>query len=125
MVRDTQHRHSILKLGASEKSLLTSTGQAVLRRPVEWIIPHRLPRFEHAYVDEGGTEIWGPGPYLKVPDVDPSDGSAFIDRVFCPWGYPPRSIRVSYRKFRLNLLAVEVARSEPGIWEWLLRVSVL
>lgn len=37
------------------------------------------------YVDEGGTEVFGPGPYLKFPATDTQVGHG---RLRCPYGYP-------------------------------------
>jgi hypothetical protein len=123
MGRDYPRQLSMIKLTPAERALLDADGQAVVHRPVEWVISCRVPRFEAARVDRGGTAVWGPGPYLKVPDRDPRDGEDYVDRVFCPWGYPPRSIRVSHRKIRLTLLAVELTHSGPAEWEWLLTVK--
>src|SRR5262245_37982517 len=61
------YRRSLVKLSADERAALAAAGRAVLRRPVEWPLPDHTPDFARAYTDAGGTDIWGPGPYLKVP----------------------------------------------------------
>lgn len=45
-------------------------------------LPDGHPEF---YVDPGGTEVFGPGPYLKFPATDTQIGHG---RVRCPYGYP-------------------------------------
>lgn len=82
------------------------------------------PDLARAYTDQGGTSIWGPGPYLKVPNrIAGDDEWEPIDRVFCPWGYPPDRIRVAWSAVYLQLRTVELARVGPSSWEWVLHVS--
>jgi hypothetical protein len=94
----------------------------VLRRPVEWPLPDHTPDFARAYTDPGGTDIWGPGPYLKVPSRVADDTWEPVNRVFCPWGYPPDRVRVARSSMYLQLAAVELARVGPAAWEWVLHL---
>jgi hypothetical protein len=73
---------------------------------------------QRAYVDPGGTDIWGAGPYLKVPNVGPDDGGEVVNRVFCPWGYPPDPLRAFRRNIHMRLERVEVVRVADAAWEW-------
>jgi hypothetical protein len=116
-------RRSIIKLSAAERATLERNGTVVLARPVEWPLPGRAARMDRAYVDPGGTDIWGPGPYLKVPNTGPGDEGEVVNRVFCPWGYPPAPLRAFRRKIRTRLERVEVVRVAHGVWEWRLRVK--
>jgi hypothetical protein len=57
------------------------------RRVVKWSLKPLVPDFSKAWIDPGGTDIWGPGPYLKVPCEHPADGpDGRVNRVFCPYG---------------------------------------
>ena len=62
------------------------------RRPVVWDEKPLVPFFERAWVDPGGTSLFGPGPYLKVPCHHPEDpkgkGYERTVRVRCRYGYP-------------------------------------
>ncbi len=117
------HRRSVIKLSADERAALAATGRAAVRRPVEWPLPDHTPDFARAYADPGGTDIWGPGPYLKVPSrIAGDDTSEPVNRVFCPWGYPPDRVRVTRSSVYLQLAAVAVARVGPAAWEWVLSV---
>lgn len=117
------YRRSLVKLSGEERAALAASGRAVLHRPVEWPLPDRMPDFSRAYTDPGGTEIWGPGPYLKVPNQAVGEDWEPIYRVFCPWGYPPDRLRVARSQVYLRLVAVELARVDPSAWEWLLSVE--
>lgn len=117
------YRRSLVKLSADERAALATTGRAILRRPVEWPLPDQIPDFARAYADPGGTDLWGPGPYLKVPSRIAGDDSwEPVNRVFCPWGYPPDRIRVTHSAVYLQLTAVELVRVGPASWEWVLGV---
>jgi hypothetical protein len=116
------HRRCLVKLLASERATLAAAGHAVLRRPVEWPLPGKEFDFGCAYRDPGGS-LWGPGPYLKVPNRRPGDDWEAMTRVFCPWGYPPDRLRVAWSRVYLQLVAVELDCLEPGRWEWLLHVA--
>ena len=111
-------RRSIIKLSADERAALERTGTVVLARPVEWPLPERTPFMERAYVDPGGTDIWGAGPYLKVPNVGPEDEGEVVTRVFCPWGYPPDPLRTFRRNIHMRLERVEIIRVADAAWEW-------
>lgn len=115
------YRRSLVKLSVDERAALANTGRAVLRRPVDWPLPGRTPDFAGAYTDPGGTDIWGPGPYLKVPNrIHGDDDWEPINRVFCPWGYPPDRVRVARSATYLQLAVVELGRVGPAAWEWVL-----
>jgi|GEM_PF-5895019 len=111
-------RLSTMKLSAAERAEIARAGRTNLRRPVVWPLPDRTPDFARAYPDRGGTDIWGPGPYLKVPNVfigDP-DGKG-VDRVFCPWGYPPDRVRVMWSGMYLQFAGVKLDHVRPDAWE--------
>ena len=117
------YRRSLVKLSADERAALVTTGRAALHRPVEWPLPGRTPDFARAYADPGGTDIWGPGPYLKVPNRIAGDQEwEPVDRVFCPWGAPADRVQMARESVYLTLAAVELARLEPASWEWVLHV---
>src|SRR5689334_12148259 len=99
----TFRRRSIVKLSPDERSALARAGAVVLARPIEWPLPTRTAFMDRAYVDPGGTDVWGPGPYLKVPNVGPRDDGEVVNRVFCPWGYPPDPVRAFRRKIRMRI----------------------
>lgn len=40
------------------------------------------------HVDPGGTDVFGPGPYLKVEVRRPGNGPSMHPRIYCPYGYP-------------------------------------
>jgi hypothetical protein len=111
-------RRSIIKLSGDERAALECAGTVVLARPIEWPLPKRTPFMDRAYVDEGGTDIWGPGPYLKVPNVGLVGEDELVDRVFCPWGYPPLPLRAFRRKIHMRLERVEIVRVADSAWEW-------
>jgi|SRR5581483_11773433 len=117
------YRRSLVKLSAVERTALSASGRSVLRRPVEWPLRDRTPDFARAYPDPGGTDIWGPGPYLKVPSrVTSGDDWEPVNRVFCPWGYPPDRVRVAHSSVYLQLATVELERVGLTAWEWVLTV---
>jgi hypothetical protein len=117
------YRRSLVEPSVEERAALAISGRALLRRPLEWPLPNRVPDFSHAHTDPGGTDIWGPGPYLKVPNQPIGEDWEPIDRVFCPWGYPPDRLRVSHSQVYLQLAAVEPARIDQATWEWRLTVE--
>jgi hypothetical protein len=121
--RNSQHRRTITLTGV-EREALEHDGQVVVRRPVEWPHAHRTPFFAEAYVDPGGTELWGPGPYLKVPDQDARDGEKYVDRVFCPWGYPTWRLRLMRSKLSLTVASLGLAKSGVGDWEWVISLRI-
>jgi hypothetical protein len=117
------YRRSLVKLSAVERATLASTARAALHRPVEWPLIGPPPDFARAYTDPGGTDLWGPGPYLKVPSrIAGDEGWEPVNRLFCPWGYPPDRVRVAHSSVYLQLDVVELARLGPAAWEWLLSV---
>jgi hypothetical protein len=116
------YRRSLVKLSSSERATLATEGRVILRRSVEWPLPGKLFDFGRAYVDAGGS-LWGPGPYLKVPNRHPGDDWEAITRLFCLWGYPPDRLRVARSREYLQLLAVELDQPSPGVWNWLLHVT--
>jgi hypothetical protein len=80
--------------------------KSVTRRLVKWpanLKRWRVPDWSRAWVDPGGT-IFGPGPYLHVPDrhvsdpweEDPEDDVS--RRVYCPYGYPEEGVRFWVRE---------------------------
>lgn len=118
------HRRCLVKLSADERAALARTGQVPLHRVVEWPLPDHTPDFSRAYTDSGGTDIWGPGPYLKVPSRIAGDESwEPVNRVFCPWGYPPDRVRVARSSQYLQLAKVELARVSLAVWKWVLTVD--
>ncbi len=116
------YRRSLIKVMPEERQNLRTHGRAILRRPVEWPLPNRVPVFARAYIDPGGTDIWGPGPYLKVPNRAADEPDEVVNRVFCPWGYPPDRLRVARTSRYLRLLVVQLVRDEDR-WLWLLTVE--
>ena len=117
----TFRRRSVIKLSLEERAALDLDGFVVLARAVEWPLPDRAALMDRAYVDHAGTDIWGPGPYLKVPNVGPGDADEVVNRVFCPWGYPPDPVRASSGKLRMRLEQVELVQVAPAAWEWRLK----
>ena len=116
-------RRARIKLAAEERSELSQAGRVVLHRPIEWPVEGRIPDFDRGYVDAGGTDIWGPGPYLKVPNTGVRDGEfETINRVFCPWGYPPDTLRISWSKRYARLVHLDIARAGNGR-EWLIALE--
>lgn len=77
----TQTRRVVVYPGKA----LGSGGKACGEMLVDW---------SRAWVDPGGTALFGPGPYLKVPTAHPHDGWAkkpeddAVHRIHCPYGYP-------------------------------------
>jgi hypothetical protein len=118
------HRLSTIKLTAAERATATAGGKLTVRRAVEWPLTHRTPLLDQAYVDAGCTSIWGPGPYLKVPDPDPRDGERYIDRISCPWGYPPQRVRVMRSRLVLTIAEVSLAHSATESWEWVITFDI-
>jgi hypothetical protein len=116
-------RRSIIKLSADERAALESVGMLLLTRPVEWPVADRTAFMDRAYVDPGGTDVWGAGPYLKVPNVGPDGDGEVVNRVFCPWGYPPAPLRAFRRNLRMRLEHVEIVRVADAEWEWRLTVK--
>ena len=116
-------RRSMIKLSADERAALEHKGNVVLARPIEWPLPDRIPFMDRAYVDPGGTDVWGVGPYLKVPNVGREDEGEVVNRVFCPWGYPPDPLRALRRKIHMRLESVEIVRVVDAGWEWRLTVK--
>ncbi len=119
----TLWRRCLVKLGAEKRAELAKNGRVQLRLPVEWPNPESKPLFEEAFIDPGGTDIWGPGPYLKVPNYIKAHDERSINRIFCPWGYPPDRVRVSRRAMYLQLGAVELERVGDAAWEWILTLK--
>lgn len=116
-------RRSTIKLSPSEKAKLAGGGTLVLHRPVEWSIPGRVADLGRSRVDPGGTDVWGPGPYLKVPNQHPADAEEVWNRVFCPWGYPPDRVRVAWTSTYLEITRIDLGRAtDSGQWEWVLAV---
>ena len=118
------YRRSIIKLSAEERAQILAGGMAVLRRSVEWPLADRIPDFGRAYVDPGGTDIWGEGPYLKVPNRFPEGECEGVNRVFCPYGYPPDQLRIARAKSYLQITAIELEKSGETAWDWLLSVKI-
>jgi hypothetical protein len=117
------HRRSLVKLSPSERAALRESARADLVRSVEWPLANHTPDFARAYTDPGGTDIWGPGPYLKVPSrIAGDDDWEPVNRVFCPWGYPPDRIRVARSSVYLQLAEIGLIRSGTAAWRWVLTV---
>ena len=114
------HRRSLVALSSAERADLSHAGQVVVRRAVEWPLRDSVPDFARAWVDAGGTDVWGPGPYLKVPNRVDGRDDELVNRVFCPWGYPPDRVRISWSARYLQLDAVMLSRVAPSSWEWVL-----
>ena len=113
----------MVKLDAEKRAGLAAAGRVRLRLPVEWPIARRIPAFGEAYADPGGTDFWGPGPYLKVPNYSKDPQHRLVNRVFSPWGYPPARVRVSRRAMYLQIDAVELERVGEAAWEWILTLK--
>ena len=111
-----------LHLHAREKQLLFAHGTTRVARPVVWPVLDCTPHFENAYVDPGDG-LFGPGPYLKVPNGADDADFLSVNRVFCPWGYPPRRLHIG-RRTRGGLHVVEVVR-EGNDWMWLLTLDIV
>ena len=103
-----------INCSAEERNSLVENSRVELSRRVQWPLEYGNPNFSKAYEDPGETEIWGAGPYLKVPF---DDGAQC--RVFCPWGYPPRRIRINRHKTQMQMNKVELVR-ENDHWLWIL-----
>lgn len=112
-------RRSPIKLTAEQRDTLTVERTITIDEEVVWPLASTIPIFDEAYVDEGGTPIWGPGPYLKVPNrFDATYGEqVLVNRVFCPYGYPPARLRVSHRSVYVAIARVEIVR-ESETWLW-------
>ena len=117
------YRLCTIKLTAEERAAVRADGKITVHRPVEWSLAQRIPFFEQAYIDRGGTDAWGPGPYLKVPCQDPRDGERYIDRVFCPWNYPPQRVRVMRSRVFLRIANVSLTQRDTDAWEWMLTLE--
>jgi hypothetical protein len=124
MSRSDKRQLCTIKLTASDRAALRDGSSAELRRQVEWTIPNRVPSFDRAYVDAGGTDLWGPGPYLKVPNRDVRDGGEYVDRIFCPWGYPPRKLRVMRTRSSVAIEKIGLEQSDACAWCWVLTVML-
>jgi hypothetical protein len=120
------YRRSLIRLNGAARATLRTEGAVTVPFPVEYPLEEFAPHFEDAYVDEGGTDFWGPGPYLKVPgDLrEPTDDSSrAVHRIFCPWGSPPDRLRIAHRAQYVWLERVDLAQVD-GTWTWLLTVAV-
>ncbi len=109
-------RRSIVKLRPEDRARLAETGRVTARFPVEWPIPEYRPDLAKAYVEAGDTDIWGPGPYLKVPNRQ--GDTEVVNRVFCPWGYPPDRLRLARSRTYLEIAGVALDRVGEAAWEW-------
>jgi hypothetical protein len=116
------YRRSLVRLSAAERQALATAGQVILRRPVDWPLPYAVPDFTRTYPDPG-YGLWGPGPYLKVPNPRAGEDYEPINRVFCPWGYPPVRLRVAHSRVYLRLADVTLVRTAPAAWDWLLTAA--
>lgn len=112
----------IIDLRETELAEFRASGVTRFARPIEWPVPNVTPDFRAAYIDRGGTPIWGPGPYLKVPNVT-SDGDALVNRVFCPWGYPPERLRIRGLEGSATISIVELECDAPGSWNWVVTLT--
>ncbi len=112
----TFRRRSILKLRPEDRATLAETGRVTARFPVEWPIPEYHPDMTKAFADEGKTDIWGAGPYLKVPNRQ--GDNEVVNRVFCPWGYPPERLRLARSRTYLKIVGVALDRVGEAAWEW-------
>ena len=119
------YRKSVIKLRAEQRKLLETQKMIVLQFPVEWLDATRIPVFAEAYEDPGGTDIWGAGPYLKVPNIGKENGGdgRLINRLFCPFGYPPDRLRISRHSIYVQISRVELKRVSPELWVWLLTLA--
>lgn len=69
-------------------------------------------------IDPGGTPVFGPGPYVKVPfwhqDDGPDDrGDGRRDRIRCPYGYPGDTLFVPPSTL-VEVVSVELLPSESS-----------
>ncbi|HLA63065.1 MAG TPA: hypothetical protein VK610_01450 [Rhodothermales bacterium] len=112
------YRRSRIKLTRVERDALATAGRVVVRRPVEWPLPDRRPHFDRAYTEPGGTDLWGTEPYLKVPNAALPDGpdEGIVNRVFCPWGYPPHRLRLARTSGYVLIKGVGLDETPPGAW---------
>ena len=114
-------RNPTVKLTPEQKDCIKQNGCVVVKYPIEWPLDEFEPDFSSAYIDEGNTDIWGSGPYLKVPNLQ---GEVLAtNRVFCPWGYPPDEVRLSRHKDRYRISAVQIERKVDGEWFWILNLE--
>ena len=117
------YRQSLVKLTRDEKRELEDHGKVVVHRPVEWPLPDRIADYSRATIDPGGTDIWGPGPYLKVPNRGGGPDDEAVNRVFCPWGCPSDRLRITRSQTYLRLAAIDLVQSGPAAWEWQLTLE--
>lgn len=101
--RKTQTRRLVKYPGKA----ITKSGRAPML--VDW---------NRAHVDPGGTEIFGPGPYLKVATAHPEDGWCknpehdVWNRIHCPYGYPEEGARLWVRE---RCRATELDNGDDGV----------
>lgn len=117
------HRKNTIKLSSQERNSLNS-GTVLILKKVEWPLIDSTPLMEHAYVDPGCTEIWGKGSYLKIPNVPHDTDKTLVNRIFCPWGYPPDKLRVAWHKTYVEIEKVTLVQSY-AVWYWQLTLSSL
>ena len=118
-------RRTKVSLTEVELVSLDRSRRALVRRDVEWPVPDTIPDFASAYVDTGGTDIWGPGPYLKVPNrpLASDDDWVSTNRLFCPWGYPPDQLLVEKDGRCVALTDVALEHQAPDRWTWVLELT--
>ena len=115
------YRRSIIKLTSKEKNDFKKSGIFFIKRSLEWPLEYRIPDLKAAYIDKGGTDIWGSGPYLKVPNRNKNkEFYDSVNRIFCPWGYPPDRVRIARSKYYVQLITVEISCKDKDNWYWLL-----
>src|SRR5687768_11448370 len=79
-----------------------------VKAPVCTQVHGRRPLWEKAHVDHGGTDIFGPGPYLKLYYTGGDFGQEVImaPRIRPSGGYENRK--------------VELEKDEDGVWWWVI-----
>jgi hypothetical protein len=120
--RSFRRRETIELTPQELEDLRTRTATQVLR-PVEWPLPDSIPHFQDAYLDPGGTPVWGPGPYLKVPNTN-LDGERLTNRVFCPWGYTGNELRIDSTGSFATISDLSLAKAANSEWIWAIGITL-
>jgi hypothetical protein len=110
-----------IDLAPDEILTLERAGCVAISRPVAWPIASTVADLSQAYTDTGNTDIWGQGPYLKVPNRT-ACGDLLVNRVFCPWGYPPDRISATPVGAFVKIASVSLSRHGAS-WCWHIRLE--
>ena len=117
-------RRLIIKLTSVQRAAIGAGQRIVVEESVVWPISIGEPLFNEAVVDGDPSpgSLWGTGPYLKVPNRRRNREGEWtaVNRVFCPWGYPPDRIRLAHRSDYVALEKVYLAQRGAAAWVWIL-----